>query len=73
MGLWHLVRKLEPREQIKRAAKSHRLHTTHEVAHMVYLVGIIAERGGMHAIVGGVMLVCSAVVILGGDNDHLSN
>lgn len=71
MMLRDLARKLIAHEHIKRISHSHTLHNTHEVDHMAYLVGIILERGGFHAVVGGVMLVCSCVVLLGGEDHNL--
>ena len=71
MGLRNLVRKLEAREHLKRIAKSHKFHTTHEITHMIYLVSIAAERGGFHSVTAGVLLVCAVVVMLGDEvEDH---
>lgn len=53
-------------EHIKRVSHSHTFHATHELAHMAYLCCIVAEGQGVHSLTGGVMLVCSIVVLLGG-------
>jgi hypothetical protein len=67
MRLRDLVRKLETREHLKRVSHSHTFHTTNELAHLAYLVSIMVEKGGIHTVTGGVMLVCSVVVLLGGE------
>lgn len=62
-----LARKLRAHEHFVRISHSHTFHTTHEVAHMAYLVSIIMEGGGFHGFTGGMMLVCSFVVLMGGE------
>lgn len=62
-----IVRKLSAHEHIVRVSHSHTFHTTHELAHIAYLICICWEGGGAHAVVGGTMLICSFVALIGGE------
>jgi hypothetical protein len=63
------LRRCMGREPIKRIAHTHAFHTSHGVAHAAYFCAVMAESHGYYAIIGGVMVVYSFIIVLASDEE----
>lgn len=55
------------RDEFARISHSHTFQAGHSTAHIMYLIAVACEGANFHSLMGGIMCICSLVVVLGGE------